>query len=106
MSRLHLHPEAVTERAGDSILVHRGGEALAVVPFGPPPVRLSFEEGWHCPELGVRRRTQVLALRTRGRRVLTGYVLSTGREPAPDVVLEASGIRVRAGGREYARRAP
>jgi uncharacterized heparinase superfamily protein len=72
-SRVHLHPEAVTERAGEAILAHRAGRTLRIAPRGP--VRTSLEEGWHCPTLGDRRRTQVVVLSATARSVRMGYDL-------------------------------
>ena len=86
------------------MLVHRAGRTLSVAPFGEGV--LGIEEGWHCPELGTRRRTQVLTLRGRGRRTLSGFALGADPAPRPGVRLEGDRIRVRAGSRDHARRAP
>jgi len=102
VSRLHLHPGTVVEQApGGAIRVHRAGEVLTVVPFGP--VRTGWEEGWHCPELGVRRPSRLFRMRARGSSALMGYALALGRGPRPEVRVDGGMIEVRRGGREHAR---
>jgi hypothetical protein len=105
VSRLHLHPEAIVEQApGGGVLAHRHGRTLSVVPFGP--VRVGWEEGWHCPEMGLRRGSQLLRYGAKGKEALFGTVLSVLPGPPPAARVHGGVVRVRHGGRDHARGVP
>lgn len=59
VSRIHLHPECrATAVDNGSIIVERGAVNAAVRFREPIAPRL--EEGWYCPEFGIRRRCVVI----------------------------------------------
>jgi Heparinase II/III-like protein/Heparinase II/III N-terminus len=104
-SRLHLHPECVLiKRSGGGLAVRRAGLTMTVVPFGP--VSTEVEAGWHCPDFGVRRRTQVLTLSGRGPSLVTGYLLAAGDAERAEVRVDGRRVEVLLDGRSFTRRVP
>jgi uncharacterized heparinase superfamily protein len=103
-SRLHLHPECVVERSpSGAFRIHRGERTLTVTPFGT--LSAETEDGWFCPEFGVRRRSSRLTFRGRGPAVFGFLLAADGREGAT-VAAEGRTIRVRTDGGDFLRRIP
>jgi uncharacterized heparinase superfamily protein len=58
-SRIHLHPEVACVLDGSQAKLTRNGVTCALSTDGGPP---RLEDGWYCPEFGVRQRNRVLVL--------------------------------------------
>jgi uncharacterized heparinase superfamily protein len=58
-SRIHLHPEVSVQRERNGIVAKRGGRDLHIS-TGDSTVR--FENGWYCPEFGIRKSNRVVVL--------------------------------------------
>ncbi|SMC26715.1 Uncharacterized conserved protein, heparinase superfamily [Desulfacinum hydrothermale DSM 13146] len=65
-SRLHIHPDLEVHRDGPAIVVKEAGRRIAVlVSLCPAPVHV--EQGWYCPEFGLRLECPVVVTRWKGR---------------------------------------
>ena len=61
-TRLHINPELMVEMVEGRALVRDSGELLAAIsPYGCG--RMEKEEGWYCPEFGIRLPCAVLTMK-------------------------------------------
>jgi len=58
-SLIHLHPDVRLERSGPRLRLHNDGTSCEIEVVNGS---LSIEEGWYCPEFGLKRTNQVLVL--------------------------------------------
>jgi uncharacterized heparinase superfamily protein len=66
-ARLHLHPDCAVEVRDSAAFVRVPGGVLRL----ETDATLRVENGWHCPEFGLRRRNAVLVAEARGRALRT-----------------------------------
>jgi uncharacterized heparinase superfamily protein len=96
VSRLHLHPETRVEPAEDGgWRLSRGPATLRVRSFGDGEDR--WEDGWYCPRFGRRERSRLLGRGARGRRIRTGFLLSTREDVEETVGVHGNLVEVRSG---------
>lgn len=88
VSRLHLHPESTAEDAGPGqIVVRRDNRELWIRLLGDGVV--GWENGWHCPSFGEKRRSRLLTVTCEQRRARMGMVLSD--RAVGEATIDASG---------------
>ncbi len=57
-SRLHLHPEVKVEHQGKQVILERDGVPCTIDVDAPQTLKI--EDGWYCPEFGVKLANKVL----------------------------------------------
>lgn len=96
-ARIQLHPDCRIVQSGDRSLRITCGDVPFTIAVGQGPApRLT--EGWYCPRFGVRERSTVVVLESRGSHTQFRYVIGPGH----DLAFNATGDSAVAGGCSYA----
>jgi hypothetical protein len=95
VNRLHLHPDvAVRSVRADCVELGLDEQRLYVTGFGPGELRIN--EGWYCPEFGVRIANRVLEWHYTGSLpAAVGWIVSAALpEHAPTLTWESQTLRL------------
>ena len=63
---IHIHPDVDCVIENDVYFLLRDANKLAKITFSDT-VNISLEDGWYCPEFGIKRKNTVLRLSNNGR---------------------------------------